>query len=88
MTNITIRFIQQLWERAIAVEKKLIVHGFCFSVIEDLGIREWWLDDDTIGEPDEILAKAAELDPELIQMAEVLDFEDPDMFDLDKGDDL
>ena len=85
---IAVTFVDVLRDRAIAVEKQLIKHGFYFSVYDGEGIREWRLDSETVGEPDEALAKARELDPELILMAEVVDFDDPDLFDDDKGENL
>jgi len=82
MEDITIRFVSSLRDRAVDVEKQLIRLGFWFEVTEADGVREWWLDESTQGgEPDIVLAKAQELDPELIDMADVIHEYDPDYYE-------
>uniref|UniRef100_A0A6M3M9H1 Uncharacterized protein n=1 Tax=viral metagenome TaxID=1070528 RepID=A0A6M3M9H1_9ZZZZ len=82
MEDITIRFVSSLRDRAVAVEKQLIRLGFWFEVTEADGVREWWLDESTQGgEPDIVLAKAQELDPELIDTADVIHEYDPDYYE-------
>jgi len=82
MDDVTIRFVSSLRERAVAVEKQLARLGFWFEVTEAEGIREWWLDESTQGgEPEIVLAKAQELDPELIDMADVIHEYDPNYYE-------
>jgi len=82
--DITVRFVSSIRARAIAVEKQLLRQGIFFYVTEGEGIREWCIDEDAVGgEPDEILAKAEELDAELIAMADVIHEYDPDYFETD-----
>ena len=84
--GVTIRFIPQLRPRALAVEQQLM-KKYSFQVLDSDGIREWRIDQDTAGgDPHTVFAAAKELDPELIQMAEVIKSYDPDRFDDDKGD--